>query len=101
MPTNQFKIEVSTEAEIDFDASYEYYSSNSLKAANRFYETINNYLEFISKNPSAFPDVFNGVRKYVVHKFPFVIYYQISQNIIKVIAIFHTSRKPEILKSRI
>ena len=101
MKTKQFNIEISEEAEIDFDKSYEYYFEGSIKVADTFFRTINYSLENIRQNPFSFPIVYKIIRKYLVKKFPFVIYYQIEDSTIKVIAIFHTSRNPEIWNERI
>ncbi|MDP3433967.1 MAG: type II toxin-antitoxin system RelE/ParE family toxin [Bacteroidota bacterium] len=101
MKVKKFSIEISDEAEIDFDKSYEYYFEDSPKVADAFFRRINVSFENIKQNPFTFPVAYKNVRKYVMKKFPFVIYYQIVNSIIKVIAIFHTSRNPEIWNERI
>ena len=100
MKTKQFSIEISNEAEVDFDKSYEYYLENSLKIADTFFKIINSSIENIKQSPFSFPVAYKNIRKYIVKKFPFVIYFQIEDSIIKVIAIFHTSRNPEIWNDR-
>ena len=45
MKAKRFSIEVSDEAEIDFDKSYEYYSEESPKVADSFFRQINLSLE--------------------------------------------------------
>ncbi|MGV8135425.1 MAG: type II toxin-antitoxin system RelE/ParE family toxin [Mangrovibacterium sp.] len=101
MKTKGFSIEISDEAEIDLDKSYEFYSEESPKVAYSFYNQINSSLEDIKQHPGSFPIAYKDVRKYVVRKFPFVIYYQLVGAVIRVIAIFHTSRNPEIWNDRI
>jgi toxin ParE1/3/4 len=100
MKATKFSIEISDEAEIDFDKSYEYYFEESPKVADAFFKRINISLEDIKQNPFTFPIAYKEVRKYLVRKFPFVIYYQIDNSAIKVVAIFHTSRNPEIWNER-
>jgi plasmid stabilization system protein ParE len=95
MRKKSFSIEISDEAEIDFDKSYEYYFEGSQKVADSFFKRINLSLENIRKNPMTFPKAFNDIRKFVVKKFPFVIYYQVFDSEIRVIAIFHSSRTPK------
>jgi len=100
MKTKPFNIEVSDEAEIDFDKSYEYYYKDNPKVADTFFKKINIGFENIKQNPNFYPIAYKDVRKYVVKKFPFVIYYRIIDSLIQVIAIFHTSRNPEIWNER-
>ena len=101
MKTKPFSIELSDEAEVDFDKSYEFYYEDSPKVAETFFKRINLGFENIKQNPNTFPIAHRDVRKYVVKKFPFVIYYRIIDTIIQVIAIFHSSRNPEIWNERI
>ena len=100
MKIKPFSIELSDEAEVDFDKSYEYYYEDSLKVADTFFKIINLGFENIKQNPNSFPIAHKDVRKFVVKKFPFVIYYRIVNTVIQVIAIFHTSRNPEIWNER-
>lgn len=101
MKTKSFSFEISDEAEIDFDKSYEFYFEDSPKVADTYFRIINLGFENIKQNPNSFSIVHKDVRKYVVKKFPFVIYYRIIDLKIQVIAIFHTSRNPEIWNERI
>lgn len=101
MKTKPFSIELSDEAEVDFDKSYEFYYEDSLKVADTFFKRINLGFENIKQNPESYPVAHKDVRKYVEKKFPFVIYYRIIDTVIQVIAIFHTSRNPEIWNERI
>ena len=101
MKVKNFTVEVSDEAEIDFEKSYGYYFEENPKVAEAFFRRINVSFKDITQNPFTFPVAYKNVRKCVVKKFPFVIYYQIVNSIIKVIAIFHTSRNPEKWNERI
>jgi toxin ParE1/3/4 len=100
MKKKPYKIELSDEAEIDFDKSYEYYTLKSEKTANAFYKQIDSGLRKIGQSPTSHQKVYHEIRKFVLKKFPFIIYYQIEEPIIKVIAIFHTSRNPELWEER-
>ncbi len=101
MKERQFNIELSEEAENDFENSYQFYFGDIPKVANAFYQSVNNSLATIRSTPFSFPVVHRGLRKYTIKKFPFIIYYQVSENTIKVLAIFHTSRNPRIWKKRV
>jgi toxin ParE1/3/4 len=101
MKEKSYNIEISGEAETDLDNSYEYYYDESPKVADAFFQRINSSLETIKKTPLSFPEIHKSLRKYTVKKFPFVIYYQVFDSTIKVIAIFHTSRNPKIWTERV
>lgn len=102
MKTKSFSIELSDDAEDDFNKSYEYYHyhEDNPKVADALYISINHCFEIIKQNPNTFPIAYKNVRKYVIKKFPFVVYYRIVDEVIQVIAIFHTSRNPETWNER-
>jgi toxin ParE1/3/4 len=101
MKGKSYNIDISDEAENDFDNSYEYYYNDSPKVADAFFQRINSSLETIKKTPFSFPEIYKSLRRFTVKKFPFVIYYQVVDYTIKVISIFHTSRNPKIWTERI
>jgi plasmid stabilization system protein ParE len=70
MKTKRFSIEISDEAEIDFDKSYWYYSEESPKVANSFYKQINLSLEILRQHPVSFPIAYKNVRKCIVKNSP-------------------------------
>ena len=101
MKKKPFSIELSDEAEVDFNKSYEFYIEDNPEIADTYFKQINLCFEIIKKNPKSLPFAHKDVRKYVVKKFPFVIYYRIVDTVIQVIAIFHASRNPEIWNERV
>ena len=100
MRTKLFNLEISDEAENDFRNAYQFYAEESTRVAESFFKQINSSLEITKKSPRSFPCSYKSVQKFVVKKFPFVIYYQLVESTIRVIAIFHTSRNPEIWNER-
>jgi len=100
MKKKLYKIELSDQAEEDFENAYQYYNQESKKAAERFYNEVNASFEKIAENPELYSKTDYDLRKYVLQKFPFVIYYKCKENTVQIVSVFHTSRNPEIWKSR-
>ena len=101
MKGKSYRLEISEEAENDFDNSYEYYYDDSPNLADTFFQRINASLEIITKSPLSFQVIHKTLRKFTVKKFPSIIYYQVVDCTIQIIAIFHTSRNPKIWTERI
>jgi hypothetical protein len=55
----------------------------------------------IRKNPEMYPRIEPNIRKYVVQKFPFTIFYEIFPHEILILAVGHQKRKPHYWKKRI
>lgn len=66
MPQKRYKIELSVEAEEDFDQSYQYYLHKGERLADRFYLFVNKSFAIISKSPFISPVVYKNVRKYIL-----------------------------------
>jgi plasmid stabilization system protein ParE len=54
----------------------------------------------LSANPLIHQVVFADIRKAVVKRFPYCIYYRAHTDRVEVIAVFHTSRDPSIWQGR-
>ena len=55
----------------------------------------------ISKYPKAWPVVDNDIRKYIMHKYPYSIYYSVDKNNLHIVVIAHQHRKPNYWIDRI
>ena len=79
----EFKVELSPLAEIELWAAVDWYD-----------EQLPDLGKAIQQNPNQFPKILRSKRQAVLHKFPYVIIFEVSQNTIYILAIFHTSRDP-------
>jgi plasmid stabilization system protein ParE len=69
-------------AEYDIRESVEYYREQSQKAADDFIDSINNSFIAIKENSKTYPIVKPEIRKYIIRKFPFSIFYIVRIDII-------------------
>ena len=66
----------------------------------RFLGQIRTSLEHINDNPLMFPIIDEEVRRALVQKFPYSIYFVNESDSIGVIAVLHQHRRPDAWKSR-
>jgi plasmid stabilization system protein ParE len=66
----------------------------------RFLGEIRTSLQHISDNPLMFPIIDEDVRRALLHKFPYSIYFVTEPEAIAVIAVLHQHRRPDAWKSR-
>ena len=66
----------------------------------KFAARMQDVFDRIAANPQLHAAVLEDVRKAVVRKFPYCVYYRANAARVEVIAIFHTSRDPSIWQSR-
>ncbi|NUM63556.1 MAG: hypothetical protein HUU44_15690 [Ignavibacteriaceae bacterium] len=57
-------------------------------------------IQKIKRNPGLFPIEFENFRKKIVRRFPFKIIYEIKEDHIYVLAVFHSRRHPQHIRIR-
>lgn len=82
-------------AEIDIKDTTAYYREQSKGLVEDFINTIDSSFKEILRNPEAFPIAKYDIRKFVVSKFPFCIYYINDVDTLYILAIFHDKRNPK------
>ena len=87
-------------AQTEFDDAVEWYETQRPGVADRFADAVKSTLARISASPKRHAVVYRDVRKALVPKFPYCVYYVPDSKRILVISVFHTSRDPAIWKGR-
>jgi toxin ParE1/3/4 len=85
----------------EYDDAVDYYESQRAGLGARFGAHVNEVLTRIGQSPKMHGVVRDNVRKAVVRKFPYCIYYRELADRVEVISVFHTSRDPADWQSRI
>ena len=65
-----------------------------------FQDEINGQLNRILETPKQFPIVFSKIRRANIHSFPYSILFEVYNDSILILSIFHQSRDPQIWKTR-
>lgn len=87
-------------ARADFDEAYDFYERQASGLGERFADHVQFVLDRIAANPRLHAVVLKNVRKAVVAKFPYCVYYREEANCIRILSVFHASRDPAIWKRR-
>src|SRR5690349_15011923 len=94
-------IRISPEADAELTEAREWYSHHRKNLDLEFMKCIDDALLRVVNNSRAFPVVYKSLRRVVIRRFPFAIFYETRATEIEVIAIFHSRRDPQIWKSRV
>lgn len=91
----KYELIISEIAEIEISDAYIWYNNQQLNLGARFKINLSETINNISKNPYAFQYRYSDIKIAFLHKFPYGIHYVVNENIITIISVFHTSRKPK------
>lgn len=88
------------EARAEFDAAFDWYNSQQAGLGLEFLAEVQKSFNRVAANPQIHPTVFADIRKAVVRRFPFAVFYRPHSDRVEVIAVFHSSRDPSIWQGR-
>lgn len=96
-----YLIRITSEALIDIEQSVEWYEGRKDTLGGEFSETIQNYLEYLSRNAHSHPKVRKEYRELVMKRFPFVIVYRIvKEKEVVILGVIHTRKHPSNRRKR-
>ena len=98
-----FKVLILSEAELDIDNAIIWYELNQIGLGKSFYDSVDRSVRFISERPFSCAEIFKGLRRFVIKKFPYGVYYKVNpENMeIQIIGVIHVKRSLKILRKRI
>jgi plasmid stabilization system protein ParE len=88
------------EAQAEFDEAFDYYEGQRAGLGVQFVERVQQVFDRIAAYLLIHAVVLADIRKAVVIRFPFCVYYRAHSNRVEVISVFHTKRDPSIWQSR-
>lgn len=80
--------------------AYNWYESQELGLGDDFLEQVDEALDRICQMPESYAAVYRDVRRAVIRRFPYVIYYRIISSRVIVTAVFHGRRSPKAWQTR-
>lgn len=72
----------------------DWYEGEAAGLGRRFRQAIEALLERMGDNPRQFPIVFKDVRRALLRRFPYSLFFDAEDSVLIVIACFHASRDP-------
>lgn len=88
------------EAEADVSEAFAWYETQSRGLGSHFLLCVEAALSQIRRHPESAPVVHRHVRRALLRRFPYGVFYVLEDARIIVVAVFHAKRNPRKLKSR-
>ncbi|WP_372339331.1 type II toxin-antitoxin system RelE/ParE family toxin [Flavobacterium sp. MFBS3-15] len=90
-----FKEVISRVAQIHINDAFYYYESQQHDLGLRFFIEFKNAVRYILLDPYLFPVKSKNLRELKLSVFPYIIIYEIVDDIVIIAAVFHTSQNPK------
>lgn len=88
------------QAKRDLREAFEWYEERRPGLGGSFLASIDETLTSIQEQPRIYPRVDPQIRRAATTTFPFGVFYRIDGETIRIVAILHNARSPEIWKNR-
>lgn len=85
---------ISKKAHIEIDDAKEYYNLQQENLGDIFKKDIQKSIDSISSFPDLYPNITNDLKRCVLHRFPYSIFYTLQDNIILILTVAHQHQKP-------
>ncbi len=89
------------EAEEDLTQAFEWYESQRKGLGHDFLLCVEAGLARVSRNPGIYGKVYKDIRRVLIDRFPFGIFYIDNENNIIVLAVLHARRNPNTWRDRV
>lgn len=98
---NLYELLIIDDTETDIKDAVEWYRGVGTGLDDEFIRAVDASLHAICRNPSLYPEVYKNVRRGLLRKFPYGIYYFVFEETVVVLACFHSRRNPQDWQDRV
>ncbi len=95
-----YNLELHESAEEELWETVDYYDARKDRLGKEFARELQRVMQLIRSQPHLFPKVSGEKRKAVLKRFPYLIIFEIVENTVFVLAIFHEKRNPKVWADR-
>lgn len=94
------RLRLTPEAELDLDEAHLWYHSQAAGLAADFLGAVNMCIASIQRHPEAYGPVDPTMRRALLRRFPYAVFYEVGLVEVVVYGVFHCARDPRAWKRR-
>ncbi len=92
----KYNLIVRPEAEQDIEEAFGWYEDRISGLGQEFLRSIDAAFAQLSRSPGTYPAIYRNIRRVLIRRFPFGVFYFISEEKIIVLAVLHARRDPRL-----
>jgi plasmid stabilization system protein ParE len=90
----RYEVSLLPQAEEEIKEAFQWYLKRSHFAADAFRAEIFAAVDSLAEDPTMWPADAEGVRYYILRRFPYTIHYEVADSNVTVLAVAHQRRRP-------
>lgn len=95
-----YELVVRPEAALDIEDAFEWYENQAAGLGRDFVLAARTSINKIAERPFSFPILFGYTRRFVMDRFPYSVFFIVTEDVVTIIACVHQSRHPRTWQSR-
>ena len=95
------KLTLLLQAQLDVHNAASWYENQRLGLGTRFIDELDYVANRIRISPFQFPEIHPAVRRGLLSRFPYSVYFSVNEESIEVIAVLHQHRDPDTWRDRL
>jgi toxin ParE1/3/4 len=98
-----YSVNVHPDVYAEMEHSRKWYEERAKDLGTEFLVEVDRAIETVRESPVIWPlrDEGRGIRRYLVHRFPYGVVYRVSDQVIQIIAVMHLRRHPDYWRGRV
>lgn len=96
-----FTVYIRRAAELDMAEAQLWYEEQQAGLAAKFHHELSMALTRLAETPFIYPVVYRNIRRVVLHRFPFLVWYRVEESAVTVLVCTHGKADPRSIKRRL
>lgn len=96
----KLRIQIGPKAEAEIEEAARWYAQRSAPLATQFLLRVEEVISEVAEAPQRFPVLHRDIRRALLGRFPYGVFFRLKRDHVKVIAVIHQSRDPGLWRRR-
>ena len=89
-----YRLEAEAAVEFDIESAFNWYETEEPGLGQEFLEQLRLVYRRILENPLGYGEQRSGIRRGLMRRFPYAVYFSVEDETILILAVLHTARDP-------
>ena len=90
----EYRLDSAPRVDLDVAATYQWYEAEQAGLGSEFLEELDASYDRIVDGPFKYRDLESGIRRALLRRFPYAVYFAVEADVVVVLAVLHVSRDP-------
>lgn len=95
------RLAILPQAELDVSGAAAWYEDRRTGLGDKFLDELESVLQRVINNPSQFPKIKKQIRRALLRRFPYAVYFDVTGETLELIAVLHQRRDSKTWEKRI